>query len=488
MSAGDGVFDFRRGVPGAPPRRRAPRTTRGGGGDDGGARTAIAAVARADDAAADGGTWPRTTRVLPWMLAAFLAMVWLVPFDSASLPVHLPFESKLDRVVIILMAFVWLAALLVGGRAAPKLRSSPLNWAIGLFLLVAVASILANHSQLVNLDEFSLAMKKLALLLGWVLFYFLVTSILRPREVSAFVTFMIGLACITAIGTIIEYRTGFNVFFEWGAKVLNPVGLHIDPQPPDDPFGRASITGPTQHGLVVALMLTIAFSLCLTRLVEPTQRRRWLVGLAAVVILAGAFATQRKSALVVPVAVVAAMVAIRPRQAVRLLPVAVVMALAMPIVAPGALGSIRNQLFTSAVSQSNSTTGRTQDYAAVRPDVEAHPTLGRGYGSYDPHKYRIIDNQYIGMAIETGFVGVGSYLLLLLAVVLAARPALRSGDPRRAPPALAAACAAVAIGVAAALFDVFAYPQVPYVFLFVAGLAVVCASEAMPDPEPDPAT
>src|SRR6185312_5414230 len=118
MSAGDGVFDFRRGVPGAPSRRRAPRTTRGGGGDDGGTRIGIAAVARTDDAAADGGTWPRTTRVLPWMLAAFLAMVWLVPFDSASLPVHLPFESKLDRVVIILMAFVWLAALLVGGRAA----------------------------------------------------------------------------------------------------------------------------------------------------------------------------------------------------------------------------------------------------------------------------------------------------------------------------------------------------------------------------------
>ena len=31
----------------------------------------------------------------------------------------------------------------------------------------------------------------------------------------------------------------------------------------------------------------------------------------------------------------------------------------------------------------------------MQPDVAAHPTFGRGYGSYDPHKYRIIDNQYI---------------------------------------------------------------------------------------------
>ena len=338
-----------------------------------------------------------------------------------------------------------------------------------------------NAGHLANLDELSLSVKKLALLLGYVLFYFLVTSILRPAEVPAFVTLVIGLACITAVGTIIEYRTGLNVFFVWGAKILGPVGLALDPQPPDDPFGRASITGPTQHGLVDALMLTIAFSLCLTRLVEPTQRRRWLVALAAIVILAGAFATQRKSALVVPVAVVAAMVAIRPRQAIRLAPIGVVMALAMPIVAPGALGSIRNQLFTSEVAQSNSTTGRTQDYAAVQPDLAAHPTFGRGYGSYDPHKYRIIDNQYIGLAIETGFVGVGAYLLLLLGVVVAARPAIRSGDPTRGPPALAAACAAVAVGVAAALFDVFAYPQVPYLFLFVAALAVVCSAPPAPD-------
>jgi O-antigen ligase len=469
MSAGDFVVGLRGGATRAPERPAKARRDAGAG-----------RVAIAEDARVDGGAWPHTTRILPWLLAAFLVMLWLVPFDSASLPVHLPFESKLDRVVIIAITFVWLAALLMGGRTAPKLRSSPLNWAIGGFLLAAMTSIIVNTSQLANLNEFSLSIKKLALLLGYVLFYFLVTSILRPSEVSAFVTFVIGLACITAIGTIIEYRTGTNLFFAWGAKVLGPVGLAIDPPPPNDPFGRASITGPTEHGLVVALMLTIAFSLCLTRLVEPTQRRRWLVALAAMTILAGAFATQRKSALVVPVAVVAAMVVIRPRRAIRLAPIGVVMLLAMPIIAPGALGSIRNQLFTSEVASSNSTTGRTQDYAAVKPDVLAHPAFGRGYGSYDPHKYRIIDNQYIGLAIETGFVGVGAYLLLLLGVILAARPALRSGDPRRAPPALAAACAAVAVGVAAALFDVFAYPQVPYLFLFVAALAVVCSSGAVP--------
>jgi O-antigen ligase len=468
MSAGDGYVELPGGIgrtKGAR-RRDVPRAADGPPAE---------AIAVAID---DGGAWPRTNRVLPWLVAAFLVMLWLVPFDSASLPVHLPFESKLDRVVLIVIAFFWLAALLVGGKAMPKLRSSPLNWAVGAFLAATILSILVNANQLANLNELSLSVKKLALLLGYVLFYFLVTTIVRPSEVRAFVTLTIGLACITAIGTIIQYRTGTNLFFSWADKLLGPLGFSIDGPPTGDRFSRAAITGPTEHGLVVALMLTIAFALCLTRLVSPTERRRWLVALAAIVILAGAFATQRKSALVVPVAVVVAMAVMRPREAIRLAPIGVVMVVAMPVIAPGALGSIRNQLFTSQLQQSNSTTGRTEDYAAVQPDLAAHPTFGRGYGSYDPHKYRIIDNQYIGLAIETGFVGVAAYLLLLLGVVAAARPALRSRDPSRAPPALAAACAAVALGVAAALFDCFAYPQTPYVFLFVAALAVVCSDGA----------
>ena len=80
------------------------------------------------------------------MLAAFLAMVWLVPFDSASLPVHLPFESKLDRVVIIgIMASSGWPRCSSAAATAPKLRSSPLNWAVGCSCSSAVASILVNH-------------------------------------------------------------------------------------------------------------------------------------------------------------------------------------------------------------------------------------------------------------------------------------------------------------------------------------------------------
>jgi hypothetical protein len=42
-------------------------------------------ASHADDA------WPHTTRLMPWMFAVFLTMVWLVPFDKIILNVPTPF-------------------------------------------------------------------------------------------------------------------------------------------------------------------------------------------------------------------------------------------------------------------------------------------------------------------------------------------------------------------------------------------------------------
>jgi hypothetical protein len=50
------------------------------------------------------------------------------------------------------------------------------------------------------------------------------------------------------------------------------------------------------------------------------------------------------------------------------------------------------------------TTDRTARYDAVRPDVLNHLLLGRGYQRYDPHKYRILDNQYLDLLITVGLV------------------------------------------------------------------------------------
>jgi hypothetical protein len=147
------------------------------------------------------------------------------------------------------------------------------------------------------------------------------------------------------------------------------------------------------------------------------------------------------------------------------------------LVTPGALATIRGQLIPSRLSSSLTVQDRTDDYDAVGPDVRKYIALGRGFGTYDSVKYRVLDNQYLGLLVETGFIGLGAYILVLLTVLCVAHPVIRSGDPIRGPPALAAAAGAVAFGVSNALFDVLAFPQAPYIFFFLAGLAAVSVSD-----------
>jgi O-antigen ligase len=146
------------------------------------------------------------------------------------------------------------------------------------------------------------------------------------------------------------------------------------------------------------------------------------------------------------------------------------------MLSPGSLASIRGQLQPNRLHSDNSVLDRQADYDAVTPDIDAHPALGRGWGSYDPKKYRVLDNQLLGTAVMAGWVGVGVFVALIVAAFGAGHRALRTRSSLRAPPGYAAAAAAVVFGVVSTLFDSLSFPQVPYVFLTIAGLAVVASS------------
>lgn len=435
----------------------------------------ISSLTKLGAAEATGDDWPHTGRALPWALAGFLAMLWLIPFDAVNLPFSLPVEAKLDRVALAGIGFVWCAALAVRHRNGPRLRPSPLDAGLGLFFGVAVASILLNASVLQNLQELDGSIKNLALLAAYIGFFYIAASVMRPSEVQHFVTLMLLLACVTALGTIWEYRTDANIFYQWTDRVL-PSAIGVAPDTVGvDSIGRRAVSGPTGHGLAVTTMLAIALPFALVRVME----RRDLMAkagyaLIVAILLAGAVSTVRKTAVVVPLAALAVMAAYRPRAIMRLWPLGIVMILMIHALSPGAMGSIRSQLL--AGGSSKPVEGRTEDYAAVRPDLIQGLVIGRGYGSYAPRKYRFLDNQYLALRITTGWLGATAYLLVVLLTALVAHRAVRAGDPRRAPPALAAGAAAVGFGVASVLFDVLAFPHAPYAFFFVAALAVVSAA------------
>lgn len=438
---------------------------------------ALPAAAPPRAAKRTGDDWPHTTRVLPWMVAGFMAVLWLVPFNTVMLAAGGPIDLQLDRLVLPVIGFVWLLATAAGGKTGPKVRLSPIHLAVGVFVAVGFLSVVVNAAELTQIGELGLSAKKLFLLVAFAGWFVMVASIVRATEVLPFLYFMLALAVLCALGTVWEFRSDYNLFYDWTDKLLPPVftvpalassGL--------DEIGRPLTRGPTDHGLEVATILSMALPIAIIGLM---QAKRWLwrivFALAAVLVVAAAVSTYRKTAFVAPAAAVLVMAAYRPRQVIKLAPLGLVVMVAVQFASPGALSGIVAQLSGDRLEEASTVNDRKSDYDAVRPDVLLHPVLGRGYGSYADLKYRVLDSELLHRVIETGFVGLASFLAVGLTVILSVRGPILGRHPLRGPPALAAAAAAAAFLMSSALFDTMSFPHVPYVFLTFAGLAAVAS-------------
>ena len=426
-------------------------------------------------------SWPRTTRLTPWLLAGFLSMLFLVPFDAIDLPLALPFDSKLDRLVLV---FLLLAAGVHMTLYPRRIAVAPTPIILGLigFVSVAIVSLVLNLEVTTRLGDSTRGVKNVVLLLCYALFFVAVAKTVRPSEVRNFVVYVLGLAVVLAVGTIWEYRTGFNVFYDVAQQTFGRFA-DVGQPPPDPKYGRATIVGPGIHALVPVTMLAMTLPFAMVGLMDSDRRHRWAYAAVVALLLAGTVATIRKAAFVAPMAAILIVSAYRPRDMLRLAPLGLVLLVMVQAVAPGAAVTVKAQFIN--VSSRNTTQGRTNDYPAIRPDVFRDPVLGRGYGTYDPLRYRILDNQWLGLIISTGFLGAAAFLGMLLAAVWTAHPVIRSGSLTRAGPALAGAAAAVSFGVTGLLFDILSFPQVPYIFFFLTALVAVVATAERIDAKQD---
>lgn len=434
--------------------------------------------------------FPHTRRPLPWILAAFVGMLFFVPIASTELKVHLPVDSKIDRFAVIglLLSWFWL-----GGdqRAFLRTRRSKLYvTAACIFLVLAVASLLLDAGRIVKLDELELSGKRFALLSSFLIFSWFALTALRFEDLRGFATYLIGLATMISVGLLIERHTGYNIFYEWSRTILGPIA-RVQPSPTNihpafGTEGRLVVVGPTLHGLAATTMLVVVMPFALVRVFDATSRRSWWLNATAfALMLAGALATDRKTALVVPVAVVIYFACYRPRQVLRLAPLGLVVLIGfIHLVSPQSLGTVLN---LGNAETSSSTTHRVGDFSNVTPDVLAHPMLGRGFGTINSDKateFRINDDEYIDELWEVGAFGLLAFMWMILAPVVLARVAIRARAPTTSSLALAASAGCVAFFVVCVLFDALAFPQAPYMFFLVGALTTIAAAGPAGNVEP----
>lgn len=431
--------------------------------------------------------FPHTRRPLPWLLAGFVAMLFFVPIDSTELDVSLPVGAQIDRFAIVGLVLAWLV---LGGDQRAFLRTRRSKLYVGaacVFLALAVASLLLDTGRIVNIGDFTLAEKRFGLLGSFLVLSWFTLTALRFEDVRGFATYLIGLGTVMSIGLLIERHTGTNIFYELSATILKPIAkvaaapTNIHPEYGTD--GRVVVVGPTLHGLAATTMLMVTMPFALVRMFDVDHARAgwrrswWLNAIALTLMLVGAASTDRKTALLVPIAVVLYLGCYRPRKVLRLAPIGLVALVGLVhFASPGALGTI----FTpSAGLSSSSTTHRVGDFSNVTPDVLAHPVLGRGYGTLNIEhstQFRINDDEYVDEIWQVGAAGLAAYIFMILAPVLIARRAIRTRDPAVSSLALAASAGCVAYLMVNALFDAMSFPQAPYMFFMVAAITVIASA------------
>jgi cell division protein FtsL len=424
------------------------------------------------------GNWPRTTRALPWMLAAFMAMIWLVPFDSLDLKVSAPIDLELDRIVLPFIFGTWALSVAIGGPNAPRLRPTWIHASVGAFVVIACLSVILDAPSLNQSLELDVSLKKVPLLLSYLSVFLMMASVIRRDEVAAFLKYTLVLAVICALGMVWEEQQLRNLFFEWSQNALGSAFEVATSSSGWDTEGRRLVHGPAAHPLVAAAMLSLVVPIALLGVIHaPRLRGRLLYGLAGCLLMLGMLSTQRKTGLVAPVAGILTLAYFRRRELLRLAPVAVVLLIALVIVAPGTVAPVIDQFKPERLTGANTVSDRASDYDAIRPDFGTHVALGRGYGSYQPVGHRILDSELLVRIVEMGAFGAVALFLLGASVVACARRTIHSRHPAWAPSALAGAAAGVVFIVLALLFDSLAYPQLPYIFLsFAAFVAVIVKS------------
>lgn len=240
----------------------------------------------------------------------------------------------------------------------------------------------------------------------------------------------------------------------------------------------ASSTHPIEFGVVLATTLPLAVVVA-----RHAERHRWLYSAALVAISLATVLTISRSAVVcsvVGLTVLAARWSVRAR--VQMVAVSVLLLAVVYVTSPGVLGTIGN-LFVGA-SGDESVASRTSSYSVAWAFIERSPWLGRGPGTFLP-QYWILDNQYLGLIIEIGFVGcavvVGLFLVAAHSAGSAARDAVDDQD-RDIARGLQAAVLAGTFGFA--FFDTLAFPQSAGILMLAVGL---CAAARRLQPGTTPA-
>ena len=309
----------------------------------------------------------------------------------------------------------WGAALLVDPRV--RLRKSGYGGPLFLIGYSALLSEIVNNGRITELNVSADVVKGLMFLFSFLLVFVLIVSVVRrEEEIDFLLKALVGGGAIVAVFSLIERATHFNVFNHMSSVIpllqldsgdlLTSLSLERG--------GRLRVYASAQHPIALGALLVMLLPLAIY-LARKTGRSRWwvctgLLGVAAV-------ATVSRTSVVMLAVVALVLLRLRPVEARRMAPILVCGLVAVPIAAPGALGTLRSSFFPKGglveqqqLHPGTRGSGRLADVGPSLDEWSAKPFFGEGYSTRIVDGVRanapILDDQWLKTLLETGVLGV----------------------------------------------------------------------------------
>ncbi|GII80757.1 hypothetical protein Sru01_57390 [Sphaerisporangium rufum] len=411
------------------------------------------------------GRLPRTRIDPVSIMSFFLIVLFVMPARYVVGPLG-GAGSPSSMVAVLLL--VWYLFSTLSPRWTPLRGRQPVRLVVVLFALAVLASYVAATTRPLSGDELNAADLGLVLVAGWAGIALVTADGVPDMDRLETLRHRIVLgASFPALIAMIQFFTGIEVtsymalpgLVEKGASVL------FEREGFFRPSGTA--THPIELGVVLAAVLPLALHGAIYCRIPERRRRRWMM----VVLIAGALpmSVSRSAILGLFVAMVVLLPTWRPEWRLRAILIFGAASIVMRVLIPGLIGTVVN-LISVIGSDENSTT-RTGDYDAVVQAVSQRPLFGQGFATYLPRVYRVIDNQYLMSALETGLFGLLALLVFLASGWMLARRARRAAadeETRHLAQCLAASAAVAVFGFGT--FDAFSFPMITNLMFLLLGL------------------
>lgn len=421
--------------------------------------------------------WHQTLFRWRSLMVLILLVILYIPIKRYSLPASLPINLEPYRLIVFFVAVGWITSLLIDPRV--RFRKTPIDGPLILFAFVALISDIFNRTR-VNSVQSEVVKKLLFFLSFFIVFYLTVSVVKRARDIDFVLRVLVGGGAVLGFLAIIERNTGFDVFNHLQSvfPFLHLDQLNVPRLPPRG--GRLRVYASAQHPIALgaALTMLVPFAIYLTR----RCGKRWWV--AAALLTLGSMTTGSRTSVTMFIAIGFIYLLLRPAVVRRFWPALIPALLAIHFAAPGALGTVRQSFFPKGgiiAQQQNAAVGHGRLATlgpALRTEFDPNPLVGEGFGTRVstalptvPKNGPILDDQWLGILLETGVAGALALLWVFVRFCRRLWPHARDDDSPWGWLMIAGIASVASFAVSMFFYDAFSFIQVTFMLFIVMGLS-----------------